>query len=98
MALAYSDRFIRCRVERPGLGRRAAWVSMAFSREEAKRSSVDLSGRGIPCGGMASTRIFLITFSQISAFSGTLERSADWSVRPPVLSLSLWQVTQYLSR
>ena len=48
-----------------------------------------LSGRGIPCGGIASTRILRMTFSQTSAFSGTFARSALCSDSPPVFSLSL---------
>src|SRR5580658_2045877 len=97
MALAYSDRFRRWSAERPGLGRAVAWISMAFSSEEANAFMAALSGRGMPCGGMASTRILRMTFYQSSAFSGTLAKSALWRDRPPVFSLSLWQVTQYLS-
>src|ERR1700674_651541 len=57
-----------------------------------------LSGRGIPCGGMAPTRSLRITFSQVSAAAGGLVTSAAWRVKPPVRSFSLWHVTQYLSR
>ena len=74
----------------PGIGMRSRpRCRWRFRAKQPRRSSVALSGRGMPCGGIASTRTFWITFSQISAFSGTLARSALWSDRPPVFSLSL---------
>src|ERR1700722_15637098 len=51
----------------------------------------------MPCGVIAPRFTLWITFSQVSAPAGILVRSADCSERPPVFSLSLWQVTQYLS-
>ena len=51
----------------------------------------------MPKGGMAPVRSFLITFSHISAFGGTLARSALSSVNPAIFVFELWQVTQYLS-
>ena len=66
-----------------------------FRRYDASPSSVALSGRGMPCGGIAPTRSLRITFSQVSAPFGTSTRLAPCSERPPVRSLSLWQVTQY---
>src|SRR5580698_6317732 len=70
---------------------------MEVSRKAVRLSKAGLSGRGNPWGGMAPTFSLRITFSQVSAFFGTSLRLAAWSERPPVRSLSLWQVTQYLS-
>src|SRR5580704_16718484 len=45
---------------------------------------------------MAWVRNFWTTFSQTSACSPTCSRSAVSRTNPPVLSLALWQVVQYL--
>src|SRR5580658_2324399 len=71
---------------------------MEVSRKAVRLSKAGLSGRGNPCGGIAPTCSLRMTFSQVSAFFGTSLRFAAWRERPPVRSLSLWQVTQYLSR
>src|SRR5580704_770157 len=46
---------------------------------------------------MAPKLTLWMTFSQVSAPAGILVMSADWSERPPVFNLSLWQARQYLS-
>ena len=60
-------------------------------------STVAWSGRGMPCGGIMPPCILRTTFSQVSAPSPMCSTSILSSVSPPVFSLSLWQVTQYLS-
>src|SRR5580704_2907202 len=97
MALAYSARFRRCRAGLPGLGCSAAALSIVPSSQVRNSSTLAFSGLGIPKGGMAPVRSFLITFSHISALLGTLFRSAVSRVRPAILVFELWQVTQYLS-
>src|SRR5271166_2056226 len=47
-------------------------------------------------GGIDCDRSFCTTFSHTSARSPTCSRSAGSSTNPPVLSLALWQVVQYL--
>ena len=85
--------------ERPGAariraGRRGA-VEIRLRATPVNASSVGLSGRGRPAGGMTPVRSFLTTFSQTSAPAATFDTSMPSSVRPPVRSFSLWQVTQY---
>src|SRR4051812_31630439 len=98
MALTYSERFSLCNAGLPGLGCAAASRSMDVSRKSATAMYVALSGRGAPVGGIAPDRSLRMTFSQTGAFEGTLATSDLSSIRPAVLSRSLWQVTQYLSR
>src|SRR6266849_1654002 len=71
---------------------------MEVSRYVANPSKSGLSGRGIPCGGMAPTRSLRTTFSHVWASAGGSATSAAWRLRPPVFNFSLWQVAQYLSK
>jgi hypothetical protein len=53
------------------------------------------SGFGFPWGGIIPERSFRTTFSQTSASAPTLLKSIASSDSPAVLSVWLWQVTQY---
>src|SRR5262245_55576305 len=70
---------------------------MAASSECLKASIVAWSGRGIPCGGIRPARSLTMTFSHSRAWDERFVRSRLLSTRFPVLSLSLWHETQYLS-
>ena len=85
--------------ERPpgvGMGARRL-IERRFQRRDERARARPRSGRGAPGGGIIPARTFRITFSQSSALAGTSARSTLSSIRPPVLSRSLWQVTQYRS-
>src|SRR6266850_38516 len=69
---------------------------MDASSDARKVSNVARSGRGAPLGGIRPARSLRITFSQVSASRAAWAASTFSSVRPPVCSLSLWQVRQYL--
>src|SRR6202020_2188968 len=97
IALAYSARFKRWSAGRPGLGWSAAALSIEPSSHDRNSSTAAFSGLGIPKGGMAPVRSFLTPFSQVSALSGTFDRSILSSVNPAIFVFELWQVTQYLS-
>src|SRR5947199_3197653 len=97
IALEYSARFSRCSAGLPGLGFAIDARSIDISIEDAKASTLALSGLGIPSGGIAPARTLRITFSHISACAGTFERSAVSSVKPAIFVFELWHVTQYWS-
>src|ERR1035441_1582402 len=98
IALAYSVRFRRCRMNRPGLGLAAAERSIEISSIAIRLAASAFSGRGLPGGGIVPARNFRMTFSQISVFDGMLDKSALSSIKPAVRTRWLWQVTQYWSR
>jgi hypothetical protein len=58
-------------------------------------SSAERSGRFAPLGGIMPVRIFLTTFSQVSAPGPTFAMSSVSSARPPIFARWLWQVMQY---
>src|SRR5262249_40279983 len=97
IAFAYSMRFRRWSVGRPGSGCSAATRSRLSSRDAATLSASALSGRGRPAGGIAPVRIFRTPFSRPSARSPIRAGSNVSSISPAVFSRWLWQVTQYLS-
>ena len=54
------------------------------------------SGCGMPCGGIAPDRTFLITFSHTAASPRRFARSSASSARSAVRVRELWHETQYL--
>ena len=91
----YSERLRRRETTRPGLGEAAASRSSAASTDPMNPSSVAASGRGEPAGGIVPPRSFRTTFSSTAACCRASLASMPVRTRSPVLSRSLWQVTQY---
>src|SRR5712691_11105560 len=96
-AFTYSARFRRCEATRPGLGDAPAARSSARSIDAMKPSSVAMSGRGEPSGGIVLPRSLRATFSRIAAWRPTSATSMFVRMRLPLFTRSLWQPTQYLS-
>src|SRR5262249_60500110 len=82
----------------PGLVRPAALRSISASSQSLRPSYSANGGRRTPGGGMTPARSLRTTFSHNSAWSPAVVRSNFSRLRLARFALSLWHVTQYLSR
>ena len=93
-ALAYSVRFMRRTVARPGLGWALPSASSEVSSQLVKATSRSLGGRGAPRSGISPRLTRRRIFSQVSRLAVRLFGSSGTTDMPAVLSLSLWQPVQ----
>ena len=94
MERAYSARFSRWNVRRPGLGFAYATASILVSRASTSARSVSALGRRAPGGGIIAVRSFRIIFSAISPFCSGDATSNSANVKFPCCRRSPWHRVQ----
>ena len=89
MALAYSARFSRWTSGRPGWGdARAARSSCDVSEPRSACLSAS-GGAGMPGGGIMPARTLRTTFSHVSLWAPTSDRSIFSRISPPLFAREL---------
>ena len=89
MALAYSARFRRWTSGRPGCGE-AKDARSSCDVSEVRSACLSASGgAGMPGGGIMPARTLRTTFSQMSLWAPTSDRSIFSRTSPPVFARAL---------
>ena len=89
IALAYSARFSRCTSGRPGWGDASAARSSCEVSETSRACLSAAGGAGMPGGGIMPARTLRTTFSHVSPWAPTSDRSIFSRTSPPLLARAL---------